>query len=1067
MTTSFSGVVPPKVKLSPGNRTTLLVLHLPCLPVLKEGRFAVSRRAFLRVTQTTLVFLLALGVNVPEVRGQASVQGQWSTLNYTMTINPIHVALMHNGKILVTTGSGNCPASQSGCPSGPPYGGGNHSGALVLDLGGSSITQLSIGYDIFCNGMTALPDGRILIVGGTIAYDPFEGSQQSTIFDPANNSFTGQQNMAHGRWYPTVIMLGDGRIMAFSGTNESGSTNNAVEFFTAGSGWSQQYTAPWTPPLYPRLHLLPNGKVFASASQPNSHLFNPANTTWSVNIASTKYGGTRTYGSSVLLPLTPANNYDPVVMILGGNNPSTATTELIDMGSSSPSWQWGPDMSQPRIEMDAVILPTGQILALGGSATDENASTASLHADLYDPSSNSFSSAGSNAYARLYHTVSLLLPDATVWLAGSNPSRGTYETHMEIYKPAYLFNSDGSLATRPSISSAPGNITWGGAFTVSTPDAGNISQAVLVRPGSSTHSFDFDQRLVGMSFIAGSGSLTVTAPPNSNIAPPGYYMLFLINNNGVPSVATFVLLNGSGGGNPAPTVTSVSPNSGPAGGGTGVTITGANFLAGATVTIGGSAATNVSVVSSTSITAKTPSHASGTANVVVTNSDGQSGTLNNGYSYVNPAPTVTSVSPSSGSSGGATGVTITGTNFLSGATVTFGGSAATNVSVVSSTSITAKTPSHATGTVNVVVTNSDGQSGTLNSGYSYVNPAPTVTSVSPSSGSSGGATGVTITGTNFLSGATVNFDGAAATNVTVVSSTSITAKTPTHATGTVNVVVTNSDGQSGTLNSGYTYVNTAPTVASVTPASGPIAGGTGVTITGTNFVSGATVGFGGTAATGVTVVSSTSITATVPAHAAGAVDLVVTNTNGQNGILPSGYTYNAPADFTITPTALSPSLVAPGGSATSSITVTGLNGFAGTVNLSCSSISPVVSPPPTCTFSPAAVTGSGESTLTVHTTAGTKASLAPGSNGVFYGMGLPIIGLVGLGAGLTSRQKRSCLLAGLLFVGLVLLTSCGGGSSSFSNGGNALPGTPANSYTVTISATGPVTHTASLSVTVN
>ena len=842
-----------------------------------------SRRACLHVAQATLVLWLALAAVVPGAWAQASVQGQWSTLNYQMTINPIHVALMHNGKILVTTGSGNCPASQSGCPSGPPYGGSNHSGAVVLDLGGSSITQLSIGYDIFCNGMTALPDGRILIVGGTIAYDPFEGSQQSTIFDPASNSFSGQANMAHGRWYPTVIMLGDGRIMAFSGTNENGSTNNAVEFFTAGSGWSGQYTAPWTPPLYPRLHLLPNGKVFASASQPKSHLFNPANTSWSLNIASTRYGATRTYGSSVLLPLTPANNYDPVVMILGGNNPSTATTELIDMGSSSPSWQWGPDMSQPRIEMDAVILPTGQVLALGGSASDEDGTTASLHADLYDPSSNSFSSAGSNAYPRLYHTVSLLMPDATVWLAGSNPSRGNYETHMEIYKPAYLFNSDGSLATRPTISSAPSNITWAAGFTVSTPDAGNISQAVLMRPGSSTHAFDFDQRLVGMSFTAGSGTLTITAPPNGNIAPPGYYMLFLINNNGVPSVASFVLLNGSGGGNPAPTVTAVSPNSGSAGGGT--------------------------------------------------------------------------------------SVTITGTNFLSGATVTFGGSAATNVSVVSGTSITAKTPSHGGGAVNVVVKNSDGQTGTLNGGYSYANPAPTVSSVSPNSGSSGGATGVTITGTNFLSGATVSFGGTAAANVTVVSSTSITAKTPTHATGAVNVVVTNSDGQSGTLSNGYTYVNTAPTVASLTPANGPIAGGTAVTITGTNFVSGATVSFGGTAATGVTVVSSTSITATAPAHAAGAVDLVVTNPNGQNGTLSNGYTYNAPADFTITATALSPAMVAPGGSATSNITLTGMNGFSGTVTLSCSSISPVVSPAPTCTFSPASITGSGKSTLTVRTTA--------------------------------------------------------------------------------------------------
>ena len=121
---------------------------------------------------------------------------------------------------------------------------------------------------------------------------------------------------------------------------------------------------------------------------------------------------------------------------------ATATTEIIDLGAGSPAWQFGPDMSQARVEMDAVLLPTGKVLAIGGSSTDEDASTASLNADLYDPDANSFSSAGANTYPRLYHTVSLLLPDATVWLAGSNPSSGVYEQHMEIYKPAYLFTRD-------------------------------------------------------------------------------------------------------------------------------------------------------------------------------------------------------------------------------------------------------------------------------------------------------------------------------------------------------------------------------------------------------------------------------------------------------------------------------------------------------------------------------------------------------------------------------------------------------------------------------------------------
>jgi len=130
---------------------------------------------------------------------QASVQGQWSTLNYSMTINPIHVALMHNGKILVVTGSGNCPPSQSGCPSGPPFNGSNHAGAVVVDPVANNIAQLSVNWDMFCNSMTMLSDGRVLIAGGTIAYDPFLGIQKASIFDPSNNSFTDVQNMAHGR----------------------------------------------------------------------------------------------------------------------------------------------------------------------------------------------------------------------------------------------------------------------------------------------------------------------------------------------------------------------------------------------------------------------------------------------------------------------------------------------------------------------------------------------------------------------------------------------------------------------------------------------------------------------------------------------------------------------------------------------------------------------------------------------------------------------------------------------------------------------------------------------------
>src|SRR5438874_5045825 len=402
--------------------------------------------------------------------------------------------------------------------------------------------------------------------------------------------------------------------------------------------------------------------------------------------------------------------------------------------------------------------PTGRSSPLAVLTMMKIQNTASLNADLYDPGTSSFSSAGANAYPRLYHSVALLLPDATVWFAGGNPQRGSYEQHMEIYKPAYLFNSNGTAAPRPTITSVPSTIGWGGQFAVSTPDAASISSVVLVRPGAPTHAFDTDQRLVGMSFSKGSGTLTVTAPSNGNIAPPGYYMLFLVNSSGVPSVAKFTKL-GTTSSAPPPMVSAISPNSGTANGGTAVTITGTNFLAGATVSLGGTAATGVTVVSSTSITDTNAAHAAGTVHLVVRNTDVQSVTLTNGYTYTgtNPAPTVSAITPNSGSTGGGTRVTITGTGFLAGATVSLGGTAATGVTVVNSTSITATTAAHAAGTVNVVVTNTDAQSGTLTNGYTYTgaNPAPTVSAISPNSGTANGGTAVTVTGTGFVAGATV------------------------------------------------------------------------------------------------------------------------------------------------------------------------------------------------------------------------------------------------------------------------------------------------------------------------
>ncbi len=498
-----------------------------------------------------LLFLFACELTqfAPAGRSQANVTGQWQTLPYTMPINPIHVHLLNTGNVLVVTGTGNDPNDPL-------------TQAALWNPTTGTITVQNIEYDMFCNGMVGLPDGRVMIAGGTLAYNPaFLGYNRISVYDPATGLFTDQPNMAHGRWYPTATMLGNGSVMIYSGYTETGPTNNTIEIFSESTGLSAPLTSNWTPPLYPRMHLLPNGNIFYSGSTTPSNIYNPSTNTWTMGVAATNYGGTRTYGSSVLLPLTPANNYDPKVMIFGGGSPATATSEMIDLGAATPAWVYGPSMSAPRTEMDATMLPNGNVLLTGGSTNDEDPTTAHLNADMYNPATNTMTSAGSEAYARLYHTVTLLMPDATVWVAGSNPAQGTYQPEMEIYTPPYLFNANGSLATRPTITSvSTSKIGYGSSFTLQTPNAANISSVVLMRNGSSTHAFDMDQRYVGLSFTAGSGVLNLTGPPNSNIAPPGYYMLFILNSSGVPSVASMVQISAAPTDVP-PTGTITSPAS--------------------------------------------------------------------------------------------------------------------------------------------------------------------------------------------------------------------------------------------------------------------------------------------------------------------------------------------------------------------------------------------------------------------------------------------------------------------------------------------------------------------------
>ena len=355
-------------------------------------------------------------------------------------------------------------------------------------------------------------------------------------------------------------------------------------------------------------------------------------------------------------------------------------------------------------------------------------------------------------------------------------------------------------------------------------------------------------------------------------------------------------------------ISSAGPNSGPAAGGTTVTLSGSGFTPSASVSFGGIAAPSVVVVSSTELQAVTPTHASGTVSVAVTeNPHNQSATLAGGFTYTSSSPTTLSVSgasPATGPTSGGTAVTITGKGFQAGATVRFGASQCAAVTVASSTQITAMSPSGSSGTVSITVTDPDSQSASLASGFTYTSPTTlSVSGASPATGPTSGGTAVTITGKGFQAGATVRFGASQSTAVTVASSTQINATSPAGSAGIVSITVTDPDSQSASLPSGFTY--TSPTTLSVSgasPATGPTSGGTVVTITGKGFQTAAAVKFGGSQSTAVTVASSTQINAMSPPGSSGTVSITVTNPDTQSASLPSGFTYNSePAVSSISP----------------------------------------------------------------------------------------------------------------------------------------------------------------------
>jgi len=453
----------------------------------------------------------------------AAQQGVWELLPCDSKVLAVHAVLMHSGRVLFFAGSGN----------NVPRFNAHDVRSVVWDYQAGTFHMPVTPFDVFCAGQTVLSDGKVLVAGGTQQYDPFLGLRSSWFFDPALEEWIRIGDMTWGRWYPTLVTLGDGRAIAVSGINQ------ASEIYASSSLWS---TLPKGTdlPLYPHIFQMADGKVFFTGGQLgqaviDARMINPLTAAETV-IPGLRSQGNRDEAFSVLLP--PVQ--DQKVMVFGGGGPVNAThCDIVDLKKSSPHYVAAPDLAHARGLHNCVILPDRKILISGGGFKGESRTDAVHQAELYDPQTNTFHSAGTQLVSRLYHSIALLLPDGRVITAGSNPDRGDDELRLELYHPPYLFRGP-----RPFIQAAPHEWVYGSKIAIHTPQAAEIKWAHLIRPMAVTHSCDTSQRLIDLPISErDTCHIHVSVAENPNLAPPGWYLLFICDNAGIPSVAQWVHLD--------------------------------------------------------------------------------------------------------------------------------------------------------------------------------------------------------------------------------------------------------------------------------------------------------------------------------------------------------------------------------------------------------------------------------------------------------------------------------------------------------------------------------------------
>lgn len=487
----------------------------------------ITRRKLCAGTATALLALGALAVpNAARAAATAAEIGAWSPVMPGKAV-AVHIALLPSGDIVAWQDAG---TSKSKPESGKTlaYTIAMSPGKLPVASDWTPVPNNLV--DLFCAGQTLLPDGRVFVVGGQSGGYYF-GIDTATIFDPVTQAWVNPpaNKMANPRWYPSVITLPNGEVLALSGTQKgSGDANLIPEVWQIGGGWRELAGAKKQTYTYPWLSIDPaSGRVFMAGPQAARYLS-------TVDAGKVAAGPARKFslrGAGTFAVYGPGQ----ILAVGGGDDSTYHTAEYIDLLATKRSWTQTGSMAYGRRYATATALPDGTVLVTGGGE-DQIGPAGVLPAEIWNPATGKWSVMAPMAEPRLYHSIALLLPDGRVLIGGGGrkPKAADY-ADLEFFSPPYLFNS-----ARPTISSAPAQIAYGQKFVVRTTDAANIAKVNIIRLGALTHGVNSSQVFYPAAFTRGAGILNVTAPPNGNYAPPGFYMMFILNELGVPSVASIV-----------------------------------------------------------------------------------------------------------------------------------------------------------------------------------------------------------------------------------------------------------------------------------------------------------------------------------------------------------------------------------------------------------------------------------------------------------------------------------------------------------------------------------------------